>query len=172
MDKLAMLNKVVGHYAVVGTEEATEFLRLCDFIGIKWHNGKHVYNNKSAARFVCVYDDGMATLSDQSIDTTDLYGRQLKPYTLSTTSVGVIDVPFGAEYYVSLDRECVITWFKKSDGVILECKAPKTSSTPQYPFWEVSTYTSLKVLEDSFGSSLHAIHELGVQGEDWVEMGR
>ncbi|QYW06063.1 hypothetical protein KASIA_p019 [Shewanella phage vB_SspS_KASIA] len=63
-------------------------------------------------------------------------------------------------------------WFKKPDGVILECMVPKTSSTPQYPLWEVSTYPSLKVLEDSFGSSLHAIHELGVQGQDWVEMGR
>lgn len=171
MSRLAMLDKVVGHYAVVGTEEATEFLRLCDLIGIKWHNGKHVYNNKSAARFVCVYDDGMSTLSDQSIDTTDLYGRQLKPFTISTTSVGMIDAPFGAEYYISTSFG-IQTWFKKSDGVILKCNAPKTPSMPQYPFWEVSTYPSLKVLEDSFGSSLHAIHELGVQGQDWVEMGR
>lgn len=79
---------------------------------------------------------------------------------------------FGAEAYVSTSLLGVQVWFKKSEGVILECKAPKTSSTPQYPFWEVSTYPSLKVLEDSFGSSLHAIHELGVEGEDWVEMGR
>lgn len=83
-----------------------------------------------------------------------------------------IEVPFGAEFYTLQAGAYVNMWYKRSCGVILGCKAPKTSSTPQYPFWEVSTYTSLKVLEDSFGSSLHAIHELGVEGEDWVEMKR
>lgn len=169
-----MLDKVVGHYTTVGTEEATEFLKLCDQLGLKWHSGGGVYECKPLRKYICVYDDGECTLSQES-DTMDLNGVQLKRFTTEFTtevSISMINVPFGAEYYVSLDRECVITWFKRSDGLILECKAPKTSSTPQYPFWEVSTYPTVRVLGDSFGSFLHAIHELGVEGEDWVEMGR
>lgn len=87
----------------------------------------------------------------------------------------MVQVPFGAEIYVATKfgkYPNIKLWFKKSGGVILQCKAPNSPCTPQYPFWEVSTYPSLKVLEDSFGSSLHDMQELGVQGEDWVEMGR
>ena len=83
-----------------------------------------------------------------------------------------IEVPFGAKFYTLQAGAYVNMWFKKSDGVILECKAPKTSPTPQYPFWEVSIYPSIKVLEDSFGSALRPIHELGECGKGWVEMKR
>lgn len=87
------------------------------------------------------------------------------------TSVGYINIPFGAELYVSASGSIRI-WFKQSDGVILQCSAPKTSSTPQYPFWEVSKYPSVEVLDAAFGSSLKYIHKLGEEGVDWVEMER
>lgn len=83
----------------------------------------------------------------------------------------MINVPFEAEYYV-FTKHGIQVWFKRSSGVILECMAPKSSSGTQYPFWKVSTYPSLKVLEDSFGSALRPIHELGECGKDWVEMKR
>lgn len=63
-------------------------------------------------------------------------------------------------------------WIKLSEGVVLECRATKFRSDKQYPFWSVSTYPSIKALEDSFGSSLHAIYELDFEGVDWEEMGR
>lgn len=87
------------------------------------------------------------------------------------TPVGYINVPFGAELYVSVSGK-IIMWFKQSDGVILQCNAPKSSSIPQYPFWEVSEYPSIEVLDASFGSSLKYIHKLGEEGVDWVEMER
>lgn len=84
----------------------------------------------------------------------------------------MIDVPFGAEYYTLQAGAYVGMWFKKSDGIILQCKAPKTSATPQYPFWEVSTFPTIGVLGDAFGSGLYCVPELGVQGKDWMEMSR
>lgn len=84
----------------------------------------------------------------------------------------MIEVPFGAEYYTLRDDKSIGVWFKKSDGVILQCGAPKTPCTPQYLFWEVSAFPRIRVLGDAFGSGLHCVHELGVEGKDWMEMPR
>lgn len=94
MDKSAMLDKVVGHYAVVGTEEATEFLRLCDQLGLKWCVVASIYHYHPVRKYICIYDDGSQELSDESKHTYNLYGAPLKPFKLSTPSVGRIDVPF------------------------------------------------------------------------------
>lgn len=169
MSRLTMLDKVVGHYAEVGTEEATEFLKLCSQLelGWKWCNGDSVNSIKPTSPYVCVYDDRENTLL-QETPPNNPSGNKLKPFTLRQTPA-MINVPFGAELCVSVSGS-IVMWFKKSEGVILQCNAPKSNYVPQYPFWGVSKYPSLEVLDAAFGSSLKCIHNLGEEGVDWVEM--